>query len=167
VPIPEHTIDEILERVDLVALVGRHVELKKSGKSFKGRCPFHQEKSASFYVTPELRRFKCFGCQAGGDAIAFVQRYLGKTFVDAVRDLAREVGVDLSAAEDPSARERQHLRERFGEPEHVRTHVIEMRPHRVVGRSERIVAVLRVRPELFGIDGLGAPTCLQIVGPVG
>ena len=59
-PIPEHTIDEILERVDLVALVGRHVELKKSGKSFKGRCPFHQEKSASFYVTPELKRFKCF-----------------------------------------------------------------------------------------------------------
>ncbi len=110
-PIPEHTIDEILERVDLVALVGRHVELKKSGKSFKGRCPFHQEKSASFYVTPELKRFKCFGCQVGGDAIAFVQRYLGKTFVDAVRDLAREVGVDLSAAEDPSARERQHLRE--------------------------------------------------------
>ena len=110
-PIPEHTIDEILERVDLVALVGRHVELKKSGKSFKGRCPFHQEKSASFYVTPELKRFKCFGCQVGGDAIAFVQRYLGKTFVDAVRDLAREVGVDLSAAEDPSARDRQHLRE--------------------------------------------------------
>jgi len=111
VSIPEHTIDEILERVDLVALVSRHVELKRSGKSFKGRCPFHQEKSASFYVTPELRRFKCFGCQAGGDAIAFVQRYLGKTFVDAVRDLAREAGVDLAAAEDPSARERQHLRE--------------------------------------------------------
>ncbi|MGZ6098069.1 MAG: DNA primase, partial [Myxococcaceae bacterium] len=109
--IPEHIIDEILERVDLVALVGRHVELKKSGKSFKGRCPFHQEKSASFYVTPEMKRFKCFGCQAGGDAIAFVQRYLGKTFVDAVRDLGREVGVDLAAAEDPSARERQHLRE--------------------------------------------------------
>lgn len=109
--IPEHIIDEILERVDLVALVGRHVELKKSGKSFKGRCPFHDEKSASFYVTPEMKRFKCFGCQAGGDAIAFVQRYLGKTFVDAVRDLGREVGVDLAAAEDPSARERQHLRE--------------------------------------------------------
>jgi DNA primase len=111
VPIPEHKIEDVLERVDLVALVSRHVELKKSGKSFKGRCPFHQEKSASFYVTPELRRFKCFGCQAGGDAIAFVQRYLGKTFVDAVRDLAREVGVDLEAAEDPSARDRQQLRE--------------------------------------------------------
>ena len=94
--IPEHKIEEVLERVDLVALVSRHVELKKSGRSYKGRCPFHEEKSASFYVTPELKRFKCFGCQAGGDAIAFVQRYLGKSFVDAVRDLAREAGVDLS-----------------------------------------------------------------------
>jgi DNA primase len=109
--IPEHKIEEVLERVDLVALVARHVDLKKSGRSFKGRCPFHEEKSASFYVTPEMKRFKCFGCQAGGDAIAFTQRYLGKSFVDAVRDLAREAGVDLSGAEDPSARERQQLRE--------------------------------------------------------
>ncbi len=109
--IPEQKIEEVLERVDLVALVGRHVELKKSGRSFKGRCPFHQEKSASFYVTPELKRFKCFGCQAGGDAIAFLQRFLGKSFVDAVRELAREVGVELQGPEDPSARERQQLRE--------------------------------------------------------
>jgi len=109
--IPEHKIEEVLERVDLVQVVSRHVELKKSGRSFKGRCPFHQEKSASFHVTPEMRRFKCFGCQAGGDAIAFVQRYLGKTFVDAVKDLAREVGVDLEAAYDPTAKERQELKE--------------------------------------------------------
>ena len=109
--IPEHKIEEVLERTDLVALVQRHVELKKSGRSFKGRCPFHEEKSASFYVTPEMKRFKCFGCQAGGDAIAFTQRYLGKSFVDAVRDLAQQAGVDLSGAEDPSAKERQQLRE--------------------------------------------------------
>ncbi|MGO9831166.1 MAG: DNA primase [Myxococcaceae bacterium] len=109
--IPEQKIDEVLERVDLVALVGRHVELKKSGRSFKGRCPFHEEKSASFYVTPELKRFKCFGCQAGGDAIAFLQRFQGKSFVDAVRELAKEVGVELQGPEDPSAKERQQLRE--------------------------------------------------------
>jgi DNA primase len=111
VSIPEHKIEEVLARVDLLGLVQRHVELKKSGRSYKGRCPFHQEKSASFYVTPEMRRFKCFGCQAGGDAISFVQRYLGKTFLDAVRDLAREAGVDLEGAEDPGARERQQLKE--------------------------------------------------------
>ena len=109
--IPEHKIDEILERIDLVGLIGRSVELKKAGRSFKGRCPFHQEKTASFHVTPEMRRYKCFGCQAGGDAISFIQRYLGKSFVDAVKDLAKEAGVDLEAAEDPLAREKTELRE--------------------------------------------------------
>ena len=70
----------------MIALVQRHgVELKKSGRSYKGRCPFHQEKSPSFYVWPEEKRFKCFGCHAGGDAISFVQRLLGKTFVDTVQ----------------------------------------------------------------------------------
>ena len=109
--IPEHKIQEVLERVDLVALVSRYVELKKAGRSYKGRCPFHQEKTPSFQVTPELRRYKCFGCQAGGDAISFLQRYLGKSFVDAVKDLAQEVGVDLAAIEDPQARERQQIKE--------------------------------------------------------
>jgi DNA primase len=109
--IPEHKIQEVLDRVDLVGLISRHVELKKSGREFKGRCPFHQEKTPSFYVVPEKRFYFCHGCRASGDAVSFVQRYLGKTFIDAIRDLAREVGVDLEAAQDPGARERQQLKE--------------------------------------------------------
>jgi DNA primase len=109
--IPGHKIQEVLERVDLVGLISRHVELKKAGREYKGLCPFHQEKTASFYVMPEKRFYFCHGCQAGGDAVAFVQRYFGKNFVDAVQDLAREVGVDLEAAADPGARERQQLKE--------------------------------------------------------
>ncbi|MDY7230504.1 DNA primase [Hyalangium rubrum] len=109
--IPEHKIEEILDRVDIVSLISRHVELKKSGREFKGRCPFHQEKTPSFYVVPEKRFYFCHGCRASGDAVSFVQRYLGKTFVDAVKDLAREVGVDIEAAQDPGARERQQLKE--------------------------------------------------------
>jgi DNA primase len=109
--IPEHKIEEVRERVDILAVISRHVELKKSGRSYKGRCPFHEEKTASFHVTPDLQRFHCFGCQVGGDAIAFVQRYLGKSFVDAVRDLAREAGVELEHADDPAFRERQQLKE--------------------------------------------------------
>ncbi len=109
--IPEHKIQEVLERTDIVTLVGRYVELKKAGRSFKGRCPFHQEKTPSFQVTPEMRRFKCFGCDAGGDAISFIQRYLGKSFVDAVKDLAKDAGIDLATAEDPAAKERQELKE--------------------------------------------------------
>ena len=109
--IPEHKIEEVRERADIVSLVSRYVELKKSGRSFKGKCPFHQEKTASFHVTPDLQRFHCFGCQAGGDAIAFLQRYLGKSFLDAVTELAREVGVELESVHDPAARERQQLKE--------------------------------------------------------
>ena len=97
--------------MDLVTLVSRHVELKKAGRTYKGRCPFHEEKTPSFNVNPEMKRYKCFGCQAGGDAISFVQRYMGKSFVDSVRDLAREVGVDLESAEDPTLRERQQIKE--------------------------------------------------------
>jgi DNA primase len=110
--IPEHKIDEIRERVDMVALVQRHgVELKKSGRSYKGLCPFHQEKSPSFYVWADTRRFKCFGCQAGGDAISFVQRLLGKPFLDTVRDLAKELGIDLEGAVDPAMREKQQIKD--------------------------------------------------------
>ncbi len=110
--IPEQKIDEIRERIDLVALMARHgVELKKSGRSFKGRCPFHNEKTPSFYVWAEERRFKCFGCQAGGDAFSFVMRLLGKTFVDAARDLAKEAGVDLETAVDPAMKEKAQIKE--------------------------------------------------------
>jgi len=96
----------------MIALVQRHgVELKKSGRSYKGRCPFHQEKTPSFYVWPEEKRFKCFGCEAGGDAISFAQRLLGKTFIDTVTDLAKELGIDLDADVDPATRERQQVKD--------------------------------------------------------
>jgi DNA primase len=110
--IPDHKIEEIRERIDIVALVQRHgVELKKSGRSYRGLCPFHNEKSPSFYVWPETHRFKCFGCQAGGDGISFVQRLLGKTFSDTVRDLAREMGIDIEASVDPAMREKAQVKE--------------------------------------------------------
>jgi DNA primase len=110
--IPEAKIEEVRERVDIIALVQRHgVELKKSGKSYKGRCPFHQEKTPSFYVFPDGKRFKCFGCQAGGDAISFVQRLLGKPFVETVKDLAKELGIDIEGAVDPATKEKAQLKE--------------------------------------------------------
>ncbi len=110
--IPDAKIDEIRARVDLVNLVQRHgVELKKAGRSLKGRCPFHGEKTASFNVYPDDKHYHCFGCHAHGDAFTFLQRLLGKTFMDVVHDLASEVGVDLEAAVDPSMKERQQIKE--------------------------------------------------------
>lgn len=110
--IPEGKIDEIRSRIDFVGLVQRHgIELKKSGRSLKGRCPFHGENTPSFYVYPEDKQYHCFGCQAHGDVFSFVQRLMGKTFVDTVADLAREVGVDLDAGVDPAMKERQQIKQ--------------------------------------------------------
>jgi DNA primase len=98
--IPEEKVQEILERTDIAALVGRSVELKRAGRSLKGLCPFHGERTPSFTVSPERRRFKCFGCGAGGDAISFVMRREGKGFGEAARLLAAECGVRLTEGED-------------------------------------------------------------------
>jgi DNA primase len=110
--IPDSKIEEIRERIDLVALMGRHgVELKKSGRSYKGCCPFHQEKTPSFHVWAEERRFKCFGCQAGGDAFSFMQRLFGKPFLDTVRDLAKDAGVDLEETIDPALKDKAQIKD--------------------------------------------------------
>ncbi len=109
--IPPEKIQEILERTDLAALVSRHVELRMSGGSLKGRCPFHEEKTPSFYVHPEKRYFKCFGCEAGGDAISFWKRITGRSFTETVQDLAQEAGVVLEQQVDPNQNARNHLRE--------------------------------------------------------
>lgn len=133
--IPDSKIQEVRERVDMIALVQRHgVELKKSGRSYKGLCPFHGEKSPSFYVWPDEKRFKCFGCQAGGDAISFVQRLLGKTFVDTVRDLAKELGIDLESAVDPGMREKQEVKDAT---DFAAQHFVERLWDPVVGRHAR------------------------------
>ena len=102
--IPPAFIQELLARVDIVDVVGRQVKLKKSGANFSGLCPFHAEKSPSFTVAPTKQFYHCFGCGANGDAIRFLVEQNGMTFVDAVKDLAQQVGLtvpdDVVTAED-------------------------------------------------------------------
>jgi DNA primase len=93
--IPEETIEAIRNRVDIVDLVGRYVALKQAGRSFKGLCPFHHEKTPSFHVNPQLGIFHCFGCAAGGNAFAFLMRHDNLTFPEAVRSLARDCGIEV------------------------------------------------------------------------
>jgi len=93
--IPEETIQAIRDRVDVVDLIGRYVTLKKAGRSFKGLCPFHQEKTASFTVNPERGIFHCFGCGESGNAIAFLMRHENLTFPEAVRVLGAECGIEI------------------------------------------------------------------------
>lgn len=94
--IPEDTIQAVRDRIDIVDLVGRYVGLKKAGRTFKGLCPFHQEKTPSFVVTPERGTYHCFGCGEGGNAFGFLMRHENLTFPEAVRLLAAEVGVEVA-----------------------------------------------------------------------
>ena len=93
--IPDHVIEEVRERSDLVAIVRRHVTLKRSGNRHWGLCPFHDEKTPSFQVLEDRGIFHCFGCDASGDVFAFRMRHDGLDFPDAVRALAREAGIEV------------------------------------------------------------------------
>jgi len=98
--IPEETIQAIRDRVDVVGLIGRYVTLKKAGRSFKGLCPFHQEKTASFTVSPERGIFHCFGCGESGNAISFLMSHENLTFPEAARMLAAECGIEIPRTDD-------------------------------------------------------------------
>ncbi|MFC7297631.1 DNA primase [Herminiimonas aquatilis] len=98
--IPQSFIQDLLNRVDIVDVVGRYVQLKKGGANFMGLCPFHNEKSPSFTVSPTKQFYHCFGCGAHGTAIGFLIEYSGMGFVEAVKDLAQNVGMVVPEAED-------------------------------------------------------------------
>ena len=93
--IPEHVVEEVRERADIVQIVSRHVTLKPAGQRLKGLCPFHDEKTPSFHVHPDRQFYYCFGCGEGGDVFAFVMRQGGLEFTDAVRSLARELSIEI------------------------------------------------------------------------
>jgi DNA primase len=90
----ESAIEKLKERIDLVELIGSYVQLKKAGRNFKGICPFHQEKTPSFVVSPDRQLWRCFGsCGIGGDAIAFYMKYENLSFLEALTDLASRYGI--------------------------------------------------------------------------
>ena len=105
--IPASFVQDLLTRVDIVDIVGRHVELKKAGINHKGLCPFHGEKSPSFIVSATRQTYHCFGCGVHGNAVGFLMEHLGVGFPDAVRDLAQQAG--MTVPEDDSSPEERAL----------------------------------------------------------
>ncbi|CBL46338.1 DNA primase [gamma proteobacterium HdN1] len=93
--IPDQFIDDLLSRVDLVALIDRHLPLKRSGRNFTRCCPFHQEKTPSFSVSPEKQFYYCFGCGASGNAVSFLMDYSHLSFVEAIESLAKSIGAEV------------------------------------------------------------------------
>ena len=96
---PEEIIEEVREKNDIVDVISGYVKLQKKGSNYFGLCPFHNEKSPSFSVSPQKQMYYCFGCGAGGNAITFVMEYENFTFPEALKYLADRAGVKLPEAE--------------------------------------------------------------------
>ena len=112
--IPQSFIQELINRTDVVEVVGRYVPLKKGGANYMGLCPFHGEKSPSFSVSPTKQFFHCFGCGKNGNAIGFLMEHGGMSFIEAVKDLAQSYGLQVPEDDaDPAERQRaQQQRQR-------------------------------------------------------
>jgi len=106
--IPQRFIDDLLNRTDIVEVVGARVQLKKTGKNYSACCPFHQEKTPSFTVSPDKQFYYCFGCGAGGNALSFLMEHDHLDFPQAVEDLAKRAGLDVPREDArPGQRPRQ------------------------------------------------------------
>ena len=110
------TVDRVKQAADIVEVVSAHTELRRAGQRFSGLCPFHDERTPSFSVDPQEKLYYCFGCEAGGDVIRFVQEKEGLSFPDAVEALGERYGVEVEReAEDPRAEARRRRRTRLAE----------------------------------------------------
>ena len=107
--IPHEYIEELNRRTDIVDLVGSYVQLKRKGRLYGGLCPFHSEKTPSFYVYPDTQSFYCFGCGAGGDAISFAKKINSIDYGEAVKMLAARAGMPEPQEDDKTGRMRSRI----------------------------------------------------------
>ena len=105
--IPQDFIDDLIERADIGEVIGRRVEIKRTGKEFKACCPFHNEKTPSFTVSPEKGFYHCFGCGAHGTALGFLMDYERLTFVEAIEEIAKMLGVTVPKTKENIAKSKE------------------------------------------------------------
>ena len=103
----DELIEEVRSRNDIVDVIGGYVRLKKKGSTYFGLCPFHNEKTGSFSVSPNKQMYYCFGCGAGGNVFTFLMQYENFTFGEAMQSLADRVGIELPQQEMTSAQRRE------------------------------------------------------------
>jgi len=105
----DNQVEEVKSRTDIVSIIGERIELKKAGRNYKAICPFHGEKTPSFMVSPELQIFKCFGCSEAGDVYAFLEKYEGMEFPEALKYLADRAGIKIEKTRFNESSEKEKL----------------------------------------------------------
>ena len=148
--IPESFIQELLNRVDVIDVIDKSVPLKKAGSNYVACCPFHQEKSPSFTVSPSKQFYHCFGCGAHGSALSFLIEYQGMSFVDAVEDLAKSVGLTVPQDTQKISAETKEKNLALGEALHMASQYYQS----ALKKSERAIEYLKKR----GLTGQIAKT---------
>ncbi len=106
-----NNVEKIKDRLNIVDVIGAYLKLEKAGANFKARCPFHNEKTPSFFVSPDRGTYKCFGCGAGGDIFTFVEQFEGVDFMGALKILAEKAGIELEKENPKLKNERKRLYE--------------------------------------------------------
>ena len=143
--IPEPIIDEIQARADIAELIGRYVPLKRAGRHYKGLCPFHKERTASFMVNTDKQIFHCFGCGVGGNVFGFLMQHDRLTFPEAVRQVADHVGVDVPSA--PRGATNGHYAQLSALLEKICVYYERRLAHAAHGRGARHYLAQRAVPE--------------------
>lgn len=111
--IPPEVINDIQDRCDIVELISSYIPLKKAGRNFKALCPFHNEKTPSFIISPEKQIYHCFGCQEGGNALNFLMKYEHMDFKEAMETLAKKVGIVIQFQEKETEKEKSYINELY------------------------------------------------------
>ena len=109
----QQAIEKIKDSLDIVEVISRFVVLKKTGRNFQGLCPFHNEKTPSFVVTPDKQIFKCFGCGEGGDVITFLQKINNQTFAEVIEEQAGLLGIELPRRNLQASNQNKQEKERL------------------------------------------------------
>lgn len=157
-------IQQIKDRIEIVDLVSEHVPLKKMGRNFRALCPFHAEKTPSFYVSPERQIWHCFGCNTGGDIFTFLMKREGLEFGEALRILAQRAGVKLMPRQSP---ERQERKERLLDVTSLAGRFFQhlLIKHPLGRRGQEYLAKRGIKPETSLEFGLGyAPNSWESTG---
>jgi DNA primase len=155
--IPDHVVEEVRERADIVEVIGEYLPLKRAGKEFKALCPFHAERTPSFCVVPAKGFYKCFGCGEAGDVFSFLMKHAGLSFNEAVEKLAAREGVEIPRAESrPEDDALRPYREAMGFASDFYQRQL---------RDERVGAKARAYLERRGIDDAAAERFLLGYAP--
>ena len=104
----QQALEQIKNNLDIVEVISKDVVLKKTGRNFQGRCPFHNEKTPSFVVSPEKQLFKCFGCGESGDVISFIMKFNNQSFSEVIEEQAAIFGIELPKRNAQSAMQAKH-----------------------------------------------------------